>query len=128
MFSRQTYQGIGSTELVNDYIPPTRFPITRKKTHSVLFSSRFNMITAAVILICLVIGILVPDIELVLGLVGSTMGSCVCTILPALMFLKLTNKVDILGAHIPGTSLKFLLFVIFLVQGLDLYRGQDHCQ
>ena len=22
---RQTYQGIGSTELVNDYIPPTRF-------------------------------------------------------------------------------------------------------
>ena len=54
------------------------------------------MITAAVILICLVIGILVPDIELVLGLVGSTMGSCVCTILPALMFLKLTNKVNIL--------------------------------
>ena len=62
------------------------------------------MITAAVILICLVIGILVPDIELVLGLVGSTMGSCVCTILPALMFLKLTNKVNILEAHIPGTS------------------------
>ena len=62
------------------------------------------MITAAVILICLVIGILVPDIELVLGLVGSTMGSCVYTILPALMFLKLTNKVNILEAHIPGTS------------------------
>ena len=96
MYSRQTYQGIGSTELVNDYIPPTRFSITRKKTHLVLFPSRFNMITAAVILICLVIGILVPDIELVLGLVGSTMGSCVCTILPALMFLKLTNKVNIL--------------------------------
>ena len=51
------------------------------------------MITGGVILICLTIGILVPDIELVLGLVGSTMGSCVCTILPALMFLKLTNKV-----------------------------------
>ena len=50
------------------------------------------MITGAVILICLTIGILVPDIELVLGLVGSTMGSCVCTILPALMFLKLTTK------------------------------------
>lgn len=51
------------------------------------------MITGGVILICLTIGILVPDIELVLGLVGSTMGSCVCTILPALMFLKLTTKV-----------------------------------
>ena len=31
MFSRQTYQGIGSTELVNDYIPPTRFPIIREE-------------------------------------------------------------------------------------------------
>ena len=63
-----------------------------KKTMSTILS-RFNMITGGVILICLIIGILVPDIELVLGLVGSTMGSCVCTILPALMFLKLTTKV-----------------------------------
>jgi len=73
---RKTYQGIGSTELVTDYIPPTRF----------------NLITGCIIVFCLIVGILVPDIELVLGLVGSTMGSCVCVIFPATMFIKLAGK------------------------------------
>jgi sodium-coupled neutral amino acid transporter 10 len=54
----QTYQGIGSPELVTDYIP----------------SVRFNIITCCIIASTLVVGILVPDIELVLGIVGSTMG------------------------------------------------------
>ena len=35
---------------------------------------RFNMITMVVICLALVVGILIPDIELVLGIVGSTMG------------------------------------------------------
>jgi len=73
---RKTYQGIGSTELVSDYIPPTRF----------------NMITGCLIIVTLIVGILIPDIELVLGLVGSTMGSCICVIFPGMVFLKLTNK------------------------------------
>eukprot|EP00092_Neocalanus_flemingeri_P011299 GFUD01012178.1.p1 GENE.GFUD01012178.1~~GFUD01012178.1.p1 ORF type:complete len:1139 (-),score=344.30 GFUD01012178.1:174-3590(-) len=73
---RKTYQGIGSTELVSDYIPPTRF----------------NMITGCLIVVTLIVGILIPDIELVLGLLGSTMGSCICVIFPGMMFLKLTNK------------------------------------
>ena len=53
---------------------------------------RFNMITGCLIVVCLIVGILIPDIELVLGLVGSTMGSCICVIFPGMMFLKLTNK------------------------------------
>ena len=73
---RKTYQGIGSTELVTDYIPP----------------ARFNIITCCLIVFCLTIGILIPDIELVLGFVGSTMGSSVCVIFPGMIFLKLTNK------------------------------------
>merc|ERR1711892_156422 len=73
---RKTYQGIGSTELVSDYIPP----------------SRFNMITGCLIVVCLIVGILIPDIELVLGLVGSTLGSSICVIFPGMIFLKLTNK------------------------------------
>ena len=44
------------------------------------------------ILICLTIGILIPDIELVLGFVGSTMGASVCVIFPGAVFLKLSNK------------------------------------
>ena len=50
------------------------------------------MITGCLIVVCLIVGILIPDIELVLGLVGSTMGSCICVIFPGMMFLKLTNK------------------------------------
>jgi len=73
---RKTYQGIGSTELVTDYIPP----------------ARFNLITIVMILITLSIGIVIPDIELVLGIVGSTMGSTICVIFPAVAFLKLTSK------------------------------------
>jgi len=73
---RKTYQGIGSTELVTDYIPPTRF----------------NLITVCLILFCLTIGILIPDIELVLGFVGSTMGASVCVIFPGAIFLKLSTK------------------------------------
>ena len=53
---------------------------------------RFNMITLFLIVFCLVVGILIPDIELVLGLVGSTMGSSICGIFPGMMFLTLTNK------------------------------------
>merc|ERR1712083_454023 len=50
------------------------------------------MITGCLIVVCLIVGILIPDIELVLGLVGSTMGSSICVIFPGMMFLKLTNK------------------------------------
>jgi sodium-coupled neutral amino acid transporter 10 len=49
---------------VTDYIPPTRF----------------NLITGAIIASTLIVGILVPDIELVLGLVGSTMGKCLFSV------------------------------------------------
>jgi hypothetical protein len=45
-----------------------------------------------VILITLTLGILIPDIEFVLGMVGSTIGSAICIIFPALMFIKLTTK------------------------------------
>eukprot|EP00092_Neocalanus_flemingeri_P044396 GFUD01049225.1.p1 GENE.GFUD01049225.1~~GFUD01049225.1.p1 ORF type:complete len:899 (-),score=284.87 GFUD01049225.1:102-2432(-) len=50
------------------------------------------MITGCLIVVTLIVGILIPDIELVLGLLGSTMGSCICVIFPGMMFLKLTNK------------------------------------
>merc|ERR1711874_223079 len=44
------------------------------------------------IVIALIIGILIPDIELVLGLVGSTMGSAISIVFPAAVFIKLTTK------------------------------------
>lgn len=37
-------------------------------------------------------GILLPDIEFVLGMVGSTIGSAICIVFPSLFFIRLTNK------------------------------------
>jgi len=73
---RKTYRGIESTELVTDYITPIHF----------------NLITLFIIVCSLIIGILIPDIELVLGLVGSTMGASICVVFPAAVFLSLTSK------------------------------------
>jgi solute carrier family 38 (sodium-coupled neutral amino acid transporter), member 10 len=38
------------------------------------------------------VGLLLPNIELVLGLVGSTIGTIICLLLPALMFTRLAQK------------------------------------
>lgn len=62
--------------MVSNYIPP----------------DRFNLMTAIILGITLTMGIMIPDIEFVLGLVGSTIGCVICTIFPALIFLKLTTK------------------------------------
>lgn len=37
-------------------------------------------------------GLLIPSIELVLGFVGSTIGTAVCVIFPALVFIKIFTK------------------------------------
>lgn len=42
--------------------------------------------------ICLIIGILIPSIELVIGLIGSTMGVSICVIFPALCFKRVAKK------------------------------------
>ncbi len=64
------------TELVSNYIPP----------------DRFNGITVCVILLTLTLGVMIPDIEFVLGMVGSTIGCAICIIFPSLIFLRLTSK------------------------------------
>lgn len=53
---------------------------------------RFKCITLAIVTVSLTIGLLIPNIELVLGLVGSTIGVLICVIIPATLFLCLTTK------------------------------------
>lgn len=52
---------------------------------------RFKCITISMVLVALIIGILIPSIELVIGLVGSTIGIAICIMFPASCFVK-TNK------------------------------------
>lgn len=52
---------------------------------------RFKYITISMVLVALIIGILIPSIELIIGLVGSTIGVAICIMFPACCFIK-TNK------------------------------------
>ncbi|XP_031835188.1 uncharacterized protein LOC116428121 isoform X2 [Nomia melanderi] len=54
--------------------------------------SRFRCLTIAIVAVSLVTGILIPNIEFVLGLVGSTIGVMICLIFPAIFFISISSK------------------------------------
>ncbi|XP_050304365.1 putative sodium-coupled neutral amino acid transporter 10 [Anthonomus grandis grandis] len=60
----------------NDYIPDTRF----------------KALTLIIVGISLVIGILIPNIEFVLGLVGSSIGIMICILFPVMSFIYVSKK------------------------------------
>jgi len=45
-----------------------------------------------IVTISLIIGILVPNIEFVLGIVGSTIGVMICLIFPAAFFVSISSR------------------------------------
>ncbi|XP_055919123.1 putative sodium-coupled neutral amino acid transporter 10 [Eupeodes corollae] len=53
---------------------------------------RFKTITAFIVIGSLCIALLIPSIELVIGLVGSTIGIAICIIFPAACFRKISKK------------------------------------
>ncbi|XP_022129065.2 putative sodium-coupled neutral amino acid transporter 10 [Pieris rapae] len=54
--------------------------------------STFRCITVAIIAVSLFISLMLPNVELVLGLVGSTIGVLVCVVFPAACFINVTFK------------------------------------
>lgn len=53
---------------------------------------RWIFLTVILIIITICISLVIPHIEMILGLVGSTTGTTVCFILPALFFINLTAR------------------------------------
>ncbi|EFA00767.1 putative sodium-coupled neutral amino acid transporter 10 [Tribolium castaneum] len=53
---------------------------------------KFKMLTVIIVTVSLVIGIIIPNIELVLGLVGSTIGVMICVIFPVTCFICISPK------------------------------------
>ncbi|KOC67955.1 Putative sodium-coupled neutral amino acid transporter 10 [Habropoda laboriosa] len=54
--------------------------------------TRFRCLTIIIVTVSLVTGILIPSIEFVLGLVGSTIGVMICLIFPAIFFISISSK------------------------------------
>ncbi|XP_037971476.2 putative sodium-coupled neutral amino acid transporter 10 [Plutella xylostella] len=55
-------------------------------------SCQFRCITVMIVAVSLCVSLLLPNVEVVLGLVGSTIGVLVCVVFPAACFLHLTVK------------------------------------
>ncbi|KAJ8929127.1 hypothetical protein NQ314_018212 [Rhamnusium bicolor] len=53
---------------------------------------KFKGLTMLIVFISLIIGIMIPSIELVLGLVGSTIGVMICVIFPVTCFICISPK------------------------------------
>ncbi|KAF5281091.1 hypothetical protein FQA39_LY17897 [Lamprigera yunnana] len=54
--------------------------------------SRFKGLTFFIVLISLIVGLSIPNIELVLGLLGSTIGVMICVLFPATCFICISTK------------------------------------
>jgi hypothetical protein len=79
------------------HISRTPFCLQVQMPHHETLSShipetRFKCLTIGIICISLTVGLLIPNIELVLGLVGSTIGVLICVMFPAVTFICISTK------------------------------------
>lgn len=100
--------------LVDQLTPPSPSLISNVNTNlpSRLYISdfHFRLLTVILIAITVVLSLMFPHIEFILGIIGSTAGTTVCFILPAYTFIRL-------GGH---TKTELILAKILLLIGLAM--------
>ncbi|CAH0729543.1 unnamed protein product, partial [Brenthis ino] len=83
-------------------------------SNSAIPTGAFRSLTLGIVGLALGVGLLLPTVELVLGLLGATVGVLVCIVLPAAAFLRVVGR-----DHHERTLAKFtvVLGVIILILG-----------
>jgi sodium-coupled neutral amino acid transporter 10 len=89
----------------------------QKRAHSeaagYLPESKYKPLTLFIVFTSMFLGIMIPSIEIVIGLIGSTIGIVICVMFPAAIFIKITkrNTTEKLIAQIM-ISLGFLIMIL----------------
>ena len=75
----------------------------------------FKTLTLGIVVGTMIVAILIPNVETVLGLTGATMGSFICFIFPAIIFSKATSKSknSVMTKFVFGVGCLLLIFCTY---------------
>jgi sodium-coupled neutral amino acid transporter 10 len=101
--------------------------IYRKVHHSEISpyvpESRYKPLTFFIIVITMIVGILVPNVEVIIGFVGSTIGTLICIIFPATCFVKIMQRNT--SEKIVAQILIVVGFVVMILGTYSNLNAQD---
>ncbi|XP_058129034.1 putative sodium-coupled neutral amino acid transporter 10 [Anopheles ziemanni] len=81
--------------------------------HMYIPESKFRPLTIAIVVVALIFGLLIPSIEVVIGLVGSTIGVAICIIIPAACYMTVC-KTNITERQLAQVMIAFGFIIMVL--------------
>ncbi|XP_052902699.1 putative sodium-coupled neutral amino acid transporter 10 [Anopheles moucheti] len=81
--------------------------------HMYIPESKFRPLTIAIVVVALIFGLMIPSIEVVIGLVGSTIGVAICLIIPAACYMTIC-KTNISEKQLAQVMIAFGFIIMVL--------------